>query len=407
MSKSSVVVVGGGPAGVAISLLLAERGIGVTLVEREPDFDRVFRGEGLMPSGVDALFEMGLANLLDELPTRKLESWELYIDGRLIMSIPEPLAELGDRAMRIIPQAAFLDAVVAKSKRSPSFTFMDGTAAHDLVIEGDRVAGVRVRNGAGEQVLRADLVIACDGRGSLMRTRAGFELKQLRQHFDVLWFKMPAPDSMRDRCSMFLMPSRHAMAACYTSWDGRLQFALMVPKGVKAAELDGDWPEILAGPSPNWLKPHYAAVRDEIEGPMRLNVMVGRSERWSRPGLLLLGDAAHPMSPIRAQGINLALRDAIVAANHLVPALRAGDPAAVDAAGRAIQAEREPEIIRSQTLQHRDTQNINTPIAPVLMALAKHLGGFLGRYRWAQNAWLAQQHDLRFGSREVRLTAQS
>ncbi len=405
MSAKQVVVVGGGPAGAAVSLLLARRGIGVTLVEREPDFDRVFRGEGLMPSGVDALFEMGLGGLMDELPTRKLESWDLYIDGRMIMSVPEPLDELGDRAMRIIPQAAFLDAVVSSAKRCSSFEFRDGTEARDFIVEDDRVVGVRVRRGDSEETLPADLVIGCDGRGSLLRTRAGLDLNQLREHYDVLWFKLPAPDRMRERCSMLLMPSRRAMAACYTSWDGRLQYALMVPKGVKAAELDGDWPEILAAPCPDWLKPHFRSVQRDIEGPVRLNVLVGRCERWHRPGLLLLGDAAHPMSPIRAQGINLALRDAIVAANHLVPTLRNGATAeTLDAAARIVQAEREPEIIRSQTLQHRDTRGINSPAAPVLMALAKHLGGWLGRYRWAQNAWLAQQHDLRFGLAPVRLT---
>ncbi len=404
MSDRNVVVIGGGPAGAATSLLLAERGIRVTLVEREPDFDRVFRGEGLMPSGVDALFEMGMANLLDELPTRKLESWDLYIDGGLIMSVPEPLEQIGDRAMRIIPQAAFLDGIVSKAKRSPSFTFMDGTTAHDLVIDGGRVTGVQVRDGSGDRTLPADLVIGCDGRGSLMRTRAGLDLKKIRESYDVLWFKMPAPEQMQDRCAILLMVSRGGMGIAYTSWDGRLQYGLMIPKGVNAAELDGDWPEMLSRPAPGWLKPHFTAVRNEIEGPVRLNVLVGRCEAWSRPGLLLLGDAAHPMSPIRAQGINLALRDAIVAANHLVPALRNGaDPAALDAAARAVQAEREPEIVRAQTLQHRDTRGINTPIAPVLMALAKHVGGWLGRYRWAQNAWLDQQRDLRFGSALVRL----
>jgi 2-polyprenyl-6-methoxyphenol hydroxylase-like FAD-dependent oxidoreductase len=400
----TVVVIGSGPAGAAISLLLAERGIPVTLIERERDFDRVFRGEGLMPSGVDALFEMGIANLLDELPARNVESWDLYIGGRMTMSVPEPLDEIGDRAMRIIPQAAFLDAVVVKAKRHSSFRFMDGTAAHDLRLEDERVAGVNVRGSAGEQTLRADLVIGCDGRGSLMRTRAGLDLKQIRERYDVLWFKMPAPEPMRDRCAILLMASRLGMGIAYTSWDGRLQCGLMVPKGVKAAELDGDWPEILGRPAPDWLKSHFTAVRTEIEGPVRLNVLVGRCEQWSRPGLLLLGDAAHPMSPIRAQGINLALRDAIVAANHLVPLLRDGaDHDAIDVAARAVQAEREPEIVRSQTLQHRDTRGINTPVAPLLMALAKHLGGWLGRYRWAQNAWLNQQHDLRFGISAVRL----
>ena len=116
-------------------------------------------------------------------------------------------------------------------------------------------------------------------------------------------------------------------------------------------------------------------------------------------GLLLIGDSAHPMSPLRAQGINLALRDAVVTANHLVPLLRTGaDARALDAAARAVQVEREPEVVRAQTLQISESR-----LTAWRFFLAKRVLPLLGRYRWAQRAWLRRQHDLRFGTTEVKL----
>jgi 2-polyprenyl-6-methoxyphenol hydroxylase-like FAD-dependent oxidoreductase len=272
----------------------------------------------------------------------------------------------------------------------------------DVVRRDGRVCGVRVAEAGVERELAADLVIGCDGRASAVRKRAGLELTLLPEGYDVLWFKAPAPERLRDRCSMMLCASANRAAACYTSWDGRLQLALTLPKGRYARERNADWLEELRRTLPPWLAAHLATVRATIEEPVFLDVIVGRCREWSAPGVLLLGDAAHPMSPIRAQGINVALRDAIVAANHLVPALRGPDLAAIDTAARAVQAEREPEIVRAQTLQLRDARGFQSRMAPLLLAFARRAGR-LGRFRWAQRAWLRAQHDLRFGSTEVRL----
>ena len=402
----SVVIAGAGPAGLALSYLLARNGVSVTLLEREHDFDRVFRGEGLMPSGVDALLQMGLGGLLLSLPFRKLESWDLFIEGRDIMSVPEPFEELGDRAMRIIPQTPFLEGMVAKAAEFANFRILRGADVRDLTWENDRVTGLVANTEQGETTIKADLVVGCDGRGSLVRTRAGVKLKLLPVQYDILWFKMPAPADLLDHCRMMMYASNARMALSYTSWDGRLQFAVMQRKGERLKLTAREWAEDIGRATPAWMTNHLRSVADSIEGPTHLNVLVGRGETWAIPGLLLIGDAAHPMSPIRAQGINLALRDAIVAANNLVPVLKVGnDPEAIDAAARAVQAEREPEIVRSQTLQDRDTRGIGTWYAPVLIGLAKFLGPIMGKYPWAQRAWLEQQRDLRFGSREVRLTA--
>lgn len=162
--------------------------------------------------------------------------------------------------------------------------------------------------------------------------------------------------------------------------------------------------EDLVQSAPDWLAEHVRAHRAAINGPQRLNVLVGRAATWTLPGLLLLGDAAHPMSPVRAQGVNLALRDAIVAANHLVPALRSRDPLAVDAAVRAVQAECESEIVRSQALQHSEAAGeVDARNATWRYRLARNVAPKLGRTRWAQQLWLRRQRELRHGVTRVRL----
>jgi 2-polyprenyl-6-methoxyphenol hydroxylase-like FAD-dependent oxidoreductase len=402
-----VLVAGAGPAGAATALLLARCGLDVRLVERERSFGRVFRGEGLMPLGIDALFEMGLGGMLESIPGRKVESWSIWIDGKEVFTIPEPAEELGERAIRVVSQPALLQRMVEEASRYPSFSFERGARVRDLIRDpGGRVVGAELETENGPQEARADLVVGCDGRGSLVRTRAGLELGLLAENYDVLWFKLPAPDRMREGCSfMIMVAAKRHPAVCYTSWDGRLQYGLIMPKG-GLKELRGkDWLAESVGSAPAWLAEHMLAERDEIDGPIRLNVLVGHSPEWSTPGVLLLGDAAHPMSPVRAQGINLALRDAIVAANHLVPVLRNGtEPSALDAACRAVQAEREPEIVRAQKLQIREAAGQgDARSGSWRFEFAKRAARLLGRYRWAQNAWLRRQHDLRFGSTKVKL----
>jgi 2-polyprenyl-6-methoxyphenol hydroxylase-like FAD-dependent oxidoreductase len=404
-APGQVLIVGAGPAGAALAFLLASRGLRVTLAERETNFARVFRGEALMPLGVDALYQMGLGKALSQLPARNVESWEFYVDGARLFRVDEPQVELGDRAARVVSQPALLERLVAEASRHPSFSFLPGANVRELLTEDGRVVGVLAQTADGPRELRADVVIGCDGRGSVVRTRSGLGLALLPESYDVLWFKMPAPERLRGSCSVMMFGSVRHTALCYTSWDDRLQYALLLPKGGYKSLRLTDWAKELGEPLPGWLAEHVLAVRDRLEGPVRLNVLVGRCPRWSTPGLLLLGDAAHPMSPVRAQGINIALRDALVAANHLVPIFgREDGPDALDAALRAAQEEREPEVVRAQTLQLRETRGqANTRLRPVMIATAKLLAPVLGRTQWARRRWLRQQHDLRFGSTDVRL----
>lgn len=403
----NVIVVGAGPAGATLALLLARGGVDVRLIEREAEFTRVFRGEGLMPSGLDALREMRLGWTIAELPGRKVQSWRILIDGEEVLTVPEPVDELAERAVRVTSPAALLERVVGEALAQATFQFHPETRFADVTRDaGGRVSGVRAVGRDGVVTWPADLVVACDGRGSVVRTRTALTLDLDRAQYDVLWFKVPPPRQLRERCDFLIMvrAGEHPLVA-YTSWDDRLQCGLIMPKGGLAQLRAGDWLSDALRSAPAWLAEHVLGCRHEVAGPIRLNVVVGRAPRWTAPGVLLLGDAAHPMSPVRAQGINVALRDAIVAANHLVPlASGAVDRAALDAACSRIQAEREPEIVRAQKLQRREARGQgDARSGSWRYALAKYGARHLGRRAWAQRAWLRRQHDLRFGSTRVSL----
>ena len=401
-----IAVVGAGPAGAALSLLLARRGVEVLLIERETDFERVFRGEGLMPLGLEMLHQMGFRERLHELPGDTLDAWDIYLDRTKVMHIEEPSRELGDLALRIVSQAALLSALIDEAKKHPGFAFRPGANVHDLVRDGDRVTGLRLSTPAGEETVAADLVIGTDGRASVVRKRAGIELRLLNESYDVLWFKVPLPETLAGTNPVQIFASGGQAALAYRSWDRRWQVAWMLPKGEWRSARERDWLAECATLLPAPLDEHLLSHRDALTGPSLLNVMVGRCPRWHVPGLLLLGDAAHPMSPIRAQGINMALRDAVVAANHLVPALRAGGD--VDAVLAAIQREREPEIAKAQTLQYREARGQRwARERPWLMKPMLALVPWMmrsGTIRGLiQRTWLRQQRPLRMGIADVRL----
>src|SRR5262245_39287259 len=358
MASGRVVIVGAGPAGAALAYLLARRGVGVTLLERHPDFERTFRGDGLQPSGIDAFRQMGLLDRLMELPRATVDAIELYQGGRRRARIPTE--RLGFIPC-FIPQPAVLALLTGEAHKHPSFRLALGTAVRDLLRDGGRVAGVLADGPAGPVKYRADLVVGTDGRYSTVRKRGDFpeELKA-PQSFDILNFKVPFPDFWPDHSTVRLELGPGCITGAIPTSDGQLWVGMTIQKGqyraLRAAGPQAWTEELLLRSSPD-LAAYLRTQAEALRSPVLLDVIVGRLETWTEPGLLLLGDAAHPMSPIGGQGINLALRDALVAANHLCPVLvRGGTPADIDAAAGRVVAERLPEVVAVQEHQRRQAE---------------------------------------------------
>ncbi|MBD2564330.1 MULTISPECIES: FAD-dependent monooxygenase [Nostoc] len=397
---TQVVIVGAGPTGATLALLLAKRGIAVKLIEASRNFRRVFRGEGLMPSGLDALEQMGLSPMLERIPHRPLDAWEFIINKRSLFRVEEPM-ELGGKSTMLVSQPALLEALIQEASTYPNFELVQSEPVQDLMWSESRVSGVKLGD---NRTISADLVIGADGRNSIVRQRANLTLEQQSQSFNILWFKLSdSPRFESENVFYSIVNGRHAFGL-FRGTEGNLQVGWSLYEGSPMDWKQINWAEMFASVSPLWLAEHFQENAESIERPVLLSVVVGRCPRWSVPGLLLLGDAAHPMSPIRAQGINMALRDVIVATNYLVPQLRQGaEYAEIDAILPQIQAEREPEIVRSQQLQSEEAAQAErlTKSPPMQWAVSK-LAPLISRP--VRQSWLKRQRQLRQGVSQIQLT---
>ena len=354
MAAKTALIVGAGPAGATLALLLARRGVPVTLLEKHHDFARTFRGEGLQLSAIDAIRQMGLGDQLERLPKTSINMVEFHLGGKLCGRIPA--AAFGGQAA-LISQPALLGMLVDQAKKYPSFQLALRTTARDLIREDGRVAGVRTDTPARSRDYRADLVVGTDGRHSTARKHGPFTEMKAPQNFDVLWVEVPLPDWWEPNTARTEI-GRNYLTAFLPTADGQLRIAFTITKGgFKELRAQGTeaWTEELIHRTTPQMVDYLRAHRDAVSRAVVLDVVVGRLATWTAPGLLLIGDAAHPMSPVGGQGINMALRDAVVAANHLCPVLAAGgDAAAIDAAARQVEVERTPEIVATQ--QHQEKQ---------------------------------------------------
>jgi 2-polyprenyl-6-methoxyphenol hydroxylase-like FAD-dependent oxidoreductase len=323
MERTTSCVVGGGPAGMMLGLLLARAGVAVTVLEKHGDFLRDFRGDTVHPSTLTLLDELGLDRDFATIPHRLVEQLYVQLDeGRLpvvdFRRIPGPHKHLA-----LVPQWDFLNLLADAGRAEPTFTLRMRTEATGLLTEGGAVTGVRYRVADGTSgELSADLTVACDGRRSVLRDAAGLHARSFGVPLDVWWFRLPRHDG-----------DPAGGVARFGSGQGMVvidrgdyfQNAYLIRKGTNAmlrAEGIETFRRRVAAMLP-WLGDRMGALRDWGDVAL-LDVRLDRLHRWSTEGLLCLGDAAHAMSPVGGVGINLAIQDAVAAARLLAGPLRRG-----------------------------------------------------------------------------------
>lgn len=350
---SHVVIVGAGPAGASLAHLLSDRGIEVTLLERQRDFSREFRGEVLMPSGIEAFEQMGLGLQLAAVPGHTQRSIEMYLNGKSLLSETLDVNSPDTPRFLAVSQPALLEAIVTESAKCPRFHLERGASMKELVVEEGRVVGARVRTDGGEHEIRADLVIGADGRNSLVRKRAELAARHVSPPMDIVWCKLPCPDGWD---GVRAYAGRGHLLVAYRTWGDALQMGWVILKGtfgeLRSRGIE-QWVEEMAHHVSPDLADHLRANLGAVQKPFLLSAASDCVERWSAPGVLVIGDAAHTMSPVGGQGVNIALRDVIVAANRLVPVLRQSSFKAdeLTSALRAIESDRMSEVREIQSLQ--------------------------------------------------------
>ena len=398
-----MLIVGGGPAGVALAWQLSRQGIPLTLVEASRSFERAFRGQGLMPSGLEALAALGLDPWPPSVPRRPLGGWSFVVNSRPLFTVREPMGS--PVPCTLIEQGALLRHWHGRLEQRPGVRRICGQPVVALLEANGRVTGVELADG---RQLTAPLVVACDGQGSRLRALSGLPYAGGKAPLEVLWFRLRGEASgaieawLGDR--FVTLVGESGSGALFRRADAGVQLGWSVGAETGAGGA-ADWLERWAAAAPADLAALLRALPPQaVRGPRRLPGRVGLAGRWQRPGLLLLGDAAHPMSPLRAQGLNMALRDAVVAAAALSPALaeRGGERGeerrqrALAEALVRIEAARRPEVVAVQALQAEEAQRAallqkRAGLRALLAATAPLSGPLLAR------RWRATQRVLRHG----------
>ncbi|UVO50209.1 FAD-dependent oxidoreductase [Sphingomonas sp. SUN019] len=366
-------IVGGGPAGIMAGYLFARAGVRTLVLEKHDDFLRDFRGDTVHPSTLDLFGELGLLERLLARPHAKVETVSAVLGGRTYRianfnRLPPP-----GRFIAMMPQWEFLDFLAGEAAALTAFTLQMGSAATELVRRDGRVAGVRTATG---DTIRADYLIAADGRGSLLRQAADLPLQDLGAPIDVFWFRVPKQLTAENRTQGFI---DHGHMVVVIDRGDYYQCARVIGKGeadaVRAAGIERFRSDVVA------TAPVLADAMDTVtsfDDVKLLSVSLDRLRRWHTPGLLAIGDAAHAMSPVGGVGINLAIQDAVAAANFLAAPLAAGLP--VDALAAKVQQRRMLPTRFIQGLQHAVHERVigaafrnQTPRAGALLRLVSRV----------------------------------
>ncbi|HEX8167223.1 MAG TPA: FAD-dependent oxidoreductase [Beijerinckiaceae bacterium] len=350
-------VVGGGPAGMMLGFLLARAGVETVVLEKHADFLRDFRGDTVHPSTLELMHELGLLDAFLKLPHEKLERLRGLVGDTELTIADFTHLPTHCRFIVFMPQWDFLNFLAEHGKAYPAFHLRMETQATALVREGDRVVGVRARGPEGETEIRADLVVGADGRHSTVRELAGLKVEDIGAPMDALWMRLSRrPDDPEQPVGRFGAGEIFVML----NRGDYYQCAYIIPKNgfdaLKGEGLERFRDRIVAFVPYMRDRIGEIATWDDVK---LLSVAVDRLTEWARPGLLCIGDAAHAMSPIGGVGINLAVQDAVAAANLLYRPLLDRSVTADDLA--AVQRRREPAVRIVQRLQVVMQNNVIGP----------------------------------------------